>query len=266
MHLFSKVQRVRRKDFMAAVTAASAMVAFADGIVRPEEMAKLIEYIRIDETLGVFDPVEVIGEFERFVDVLSFDFNIGKEKAFSAISKVARRSEEAKLIVLIACAIGAADEDFNNDQRLVVREICTRLGFDPREFDLNLRAPSLDDLPKARPDNPKSARQKNIRKIVRKDVNMPEWMRHPPAPETRSRPGKPGEQPKSSPVHEVEAMPDWMRRPPEAPPKKKSSSTADAPSRKKDDAVPEWMRNPPAATPASKKEPIPGIPEWMKKK
>lgn len=271
MRLFSKVQRVRRKDFMAAVTAASAMVAFADGIVRPEEMAKLIEYIRIDETLGVFEPVEVIGEFERFVDVLGFDFNIGKEKAFSAVSKVERRSEEAKLIILIACAIGAADEDFNNDQRLMVREICTRLGFDPREFDLNLRAPSLDDLPRIRPDiqknvRQKNLRQKNLRKIVRKDVNMPEWMRHAPAPETRSRPRKPGEHPKNLPVNEAEAVPDWMLKPPEAPPEKKSSPAVDAPSRKEDDTVPEWMRNPPEPMPASKKNADPGIPEWMKKK
>ena len=261
MRLFSKVQRVRRKDFMAAVTAASAMVAFADGIVRPEEMAKLIEYIRIDETLGVFDPVEVIGEFERFVDVLGFDFNIGKEKAFSAISKVERRSEEAKLIVLIACAIGAADEDFNNDQRLMVREICTRLGFDPREFDLNLRAPSLNELPKAHPKI-----HPNIQKIVREDVNMPEWMRHLPAPGTRPVPRKPDEHPKSHPVPEPDAMPEWMRKPPEAPLKKESSSTADTPFRKEDDTVPEWMRNPPEPMPAPKKNADPGIPEWMKKK
>ena len=259
MGLFSKVQRARRKHFMEAVTAAAAMVAFADGIVRPEEMAKLIEYIRLDETLGVFDPVEVIAEFERFVEVLDFDFNIGKEKAFNAVSKVARRSEEAKLIILIACAIGAADEDFNNDQRLMVRDICTRLGFDPREFDLNLRAPSLDDLPTPPP--PTGG-------IARKDVNMPEWMRHPPPPGPRPASRKSDEHPAPRPAPEGDGVPEWMRKAPDAPLKKSPPSAAGGPSGKTDDAVPEWMRNPPEPKPrkAPKKDPDPDMPEWMKRR
>jgi len=255
MRLFDRLQRARLKTFMEAVTAACAMVAFADGIVRPEEMAKLIEYIRIDETLRVFDPVDVIGEFERFVDVLGFDFNIGKEKAFNAVSKVERRSDEAKLIILIACAVGGADEDFNNDQRLMVREICTRLGFDPREFDLDLRAPSMNDLPKNRPDIPK---------ISRRDLDMPEWMRHPPAPKIRSVARKPNEDGQSRRRPDADSMPEWMRESPPAPPKKRPSDV----SEKKDDGLPEWMRNPsePAPKPASQKDEDPGIPEWMKGK
>lgn len=255
MRLFNRVQKARLKSFMEAVTAACAMVAFADGIVRPEEMAKLIEYIRIDETLRVFDPVDVIGEFQRFVDVLDFDFNIGKEKAFNAVSRVERRSDEAKLIILISCAVGGADEDFNNDQRLMVREICTRLGFDPREFDLNLRAPSMNDLPNIRP---------NIQKIARKDVDMPEWMRHPPAAGIHPVPRKPAEDGQSRRQPDTDSMPEWMREPPEPPPEKRPSE----PSTKNDDDLPEWMRNPPEPAPksVSQKDEDPDIPEWMKGK
>jgi tellurite resistance protein TerB len=238
---------------MEAVTAACAMVAFADGVVRPEETAKLIEYIRIDETLQVFDPAEVIGAFERFVDVLGFDFNIGREKAFSALSQVAPRSDEAKLIVLIGCAVGGADEDFNNDQRLMVRQVCTRLGFDPREFDLNLRAPSPKDLPASRP---------KPRRIVRADVNIPDWMRRPPDPGKRPGPPKPAA-PERSP-QPANDMPNWMRKPPLRPPEKRSSSAKEeAPER----TVPEWMKKPPepAPKPASGKAPETEIPDWMKK-
>jgi tellurite resistance protein TerB len=227
------------------------MVAFADGIVRPEETAKLIEYIRIDEALQVFDPGDVIGAFEHYVDVLGFDFNIGREKAFTAVSQVAPRSDEAKLVVLIACAVGGADEDFNNDQRLMVRQICSRLGFDPREFDLNLRAPSPRALPAIRP---------NPGRISRASVNIPDWMRHPPAPGRRPLPPKPSAERRQKPTDHT---PDWMRRPPQAPEKTPSPP----PESGSDDAMPEWMKT--TGNPKPHKEPRKavntGIPDWMKK-
>ena len=248
MGWFDGVQRARRKNFMEAVSAACAMVAFADGIVRPEEMAKLIEYLRIDEALQVFDPVEVIGAFERYVEILSFDAAIGREKAFGAMAKIEPRSEEAKLIILIACAVGSADEDFNNDQRLMVRQLCARVGFDPREFDLNLRAPSPDIRPA-------------VPKIRRQDVNMPDWMRHPP-------PGKKPAAAKTDPAGRGRSrtshgsIPEWMRKAPETPPPKASS-----PGKDDTRSLPEWMRTPPDPKnrPPAGDDPDADIPDWMKK-
>jgi tellurite resistance protein TerB len=252
---------------MAAVSAACAMVAFADGVVRPEEMAKLIEYLRIDETLKVFDPVEVIGEFERFVEALAFDAGIGREKAFSAVGRIAPRSDEAKLIVLIACAVGGADEDFNNDQRLMVRHICKRLGFDPREFDLNLRAPSLADLPKPLPGVSGGHPPNRSPKIRRKDVNMPDWMRHPPDPAPRSAAERDGDRESHGRGQADESLPEWMHNPLEAPSKKRPASPSERSSINQNDAVPEWMQRPPEppTKPSAKEAADTDIPDWMKK-
>jgi tellurite resistance protein TerB len=53
-----------------------------------------------------------------------------------AISKVKADSGVARLIVRGCIIIGAADGDFDDSEKAVVREICRELGQDPSEFDL----------------------------------------------------------------------------------------------------------------------------------
>jgi tellurite resistance protein TerB len=39
-------------------------------------------------------------------------------------------------MVRVCCAIGAADGNFDNDEKAVVSKICTELGLNPKDFDL----------------------------------------------------------------------------------------------------------------------------------
>ncbi len=131
-----EIKRFKNKNFMEAVVAGCAMVAFADGIVKPEEKAKMAGFIQRDESLKIFDMAKVIDSFEKYVKGFEFDTIIGKGEALKNIGKLKKKSDEARLLVRVCCAIGAADGDFDEDEKNVVKEICFELGLNPDEFGL----------------------------------------------------------------------------------------------------------------------------------
>ncbi|MEE4355455.1 MAG: TerB family tellurite resistance protein [Desulfococcaceae bacterium] len=276
MGLLDNLKKVKSRYYMEAIAAGCAMVAFADGIVRPEEVDKLLEYVRMDENLKVFESLEIIETFEQYIQQFGFDFQIGKEMALKAIRKVDRNTEEARLLILVCCAIGSADGEFDNNQRLVVREICRVLGMDHRRFQLNLQAPSPEDFPRAKKSRPKRILPRNIPEWMKNppkipasspkpprlpDTGIPDWMKEPPRPEKQSKtqenlPEWMKHPPQIRKVTESEKnMPEWMKDPPHRP---------DDPNQKVN--LPEWMRNPPKTdSPAGQKGKEPEhMPEWMK--
>ena len=247
MSLLDRVKKVKSKNFMEAVAAGSAMVAFADGLVRPEEVDKLLEYVRMDDNLRVFDSLEVLETFEKYIHQFEFDFQIGKEKALKTIRRIDRNTEEARLLILVCIAIGSADGEFDNNQRLVVREMCRILGTDHRQFDLNLRAPSPKDFPKGKESRPRGVLPGNI----------PDWMKNPPRLHT--------------PPKKEDRMPEWMRNPPRLPEpskqKEKLPEWMKHPSKmqkqaERKDNVPDWMKHPPEVQPRSEKQD--NLPDWMR--
>ena len=54
----------------------------------------------------------------------------------SAADSVISEPEEAKMMVWVSSAIGAADGNFDDTEKEVVREICRALDLDPKEFQL----------------------------------------------------------------------------------------------------------------------------------
>ncbi|QTA91194.1 tellurite resistance TerB family protein [Desulfonema magnum] len=160
-NLTEGVKKFRNKNFMEATVAGCAIVAFANGIVKPEEKAKMAGFIRRSEALNVFDMSQVITAFEKYVQSFEFDLQIGKAEALRTISKIRKNSDEARLLIRVCSAIGAADGDFDEDEKQVVREICQELGLDPNEFGLQVKAPA-----------PSGSQE-----IKGKDDGIPEWMR-----------------------------------------------------------------------------------------
>lgn len=236
--VFTRIKKAKTKYFMEAVAAGSAMVAFADGLIRPEEIAKLLDYVRLEESLKVFDSLEVIETFEKYIENFEFDFRVGREKALKAIQKIERNSEEARLVVFVCCAIGSADDDFDNNQRFVVREICRVLGLNPEQFNLDLKAPKPEDYPKSA----KTAQPKQ-----RKTEKIPEWMQDTSIISTNH----------NKQAKKNENMPEWMKNPPEIQKPKNSHKSE----------MPQWMKNPSKIIKQHQEnQESKNIPEWMRKK
>lgn len=135
-NLKSEVTKLRNKSFLEAVVAGCALVANADGVVRPEEKQKMMGFLRNSEVLSVFSTEEVITIFDKYAKQFEFDHQIGQASALQAVAKLKDKEAEARLMVRVCCAIGAADGNFDDDEKAVVRKICAELGLNPKDFDL----------------------------------------------------------------------------------------------------------------------------------
>jgi tellurite resistance protein TerB len=132
-----EVTRLKNKGFLEAVVAGCALVAHADGVVRPEEKQKMMGFLRNSEVLSVFDVQEVIRIFEKYSKQFDFDHKIGQASALQVVSKLKGKPSEARLMVRVCCAIGAADGNFDEHEKSVVRNICNELELNPHDFDLS---------------------------------------------------------------------------------------------------------------------------------
>lgn len=134
--LAAEASKFKNRSFMEAVVSGCALVAAADGDISSEEKQKMAGFIQRAEELKHFDMSKVIEVFNKSVGDFEFDASIGKASALQTIGKIKGNDDQARLLVRVICAIGAADGDFDKGEQDVAREICVELGLNPGEFDL----------------------------------------------------------------------------------------------------------------------------------
>lgn len=134
--LKDQVSKFKNKDFLDAVVAGCAIVSAADGSIDGSEKQKMVGYISRSEELKVFETPKVIERFNFFTSNFEFDALIGKAEAMKAIVKFRDKPEVGRIIVSVCCAIGAADGDFDEKEKSVVREICRELKLNTGDFGL----------------------------------------------------------------------------------------------------------------------------------
>jgi len=132
----TEVAKIRNRSFLEGVVAGCVVVAYADGVVKPEEKQKLMGFLRTSEVLSVFDTNQVIATFEKFAQQFEFDTGIGEANALQAVGKLKSQPSEARLLVRVCCIVGTADGDFDDKEKAAVRRICQELGLPPADFDL----------------------------------------------------------------------------------------------------------------------------------
>ena len=134
--LQGEVSKIRNKSFLESVVAGCVLVAYADGVARAEEKQKMMGFLRTNPILSVYSTEDVIAIFDKYAKQFDFDHQIGQASALQAVAKVKDKSDEARLMVRVCCAIGAADGNFDDNEKAIVRKICTELGLNPQDFDL----------------------------------------------------------------------------------------------------------------------------------
>lgn len=134
--LTAEVSKFKNRTFMESTVAACALVAAADGTISSEEKQKMAGFIRNSDELKHFDMKDIIAFFEKIVGNFDFDAEIGRAEALKVIGRLRGNEEQARVMVRVACAIGASDGNFDPDEKAVVRSICKELGLNPADFDL----------------------------------------------------------------------------------------------------------------------------------
>ena len=135
-NLTAEVAKFKNRPFMEAVVSGCALVAAADGSVDASEKQKMAAFLERSDEPKHFDIRQVIEVFNKTVGDFEFDHEIGKANALQTVGKVRGKEDQARVIVRVVCAIGAADGDFDADEKAVVREIARELGLNPEDFDL----------------------------------------------------------------------------------------------------------------------------------
>ncbi len=134
--LKTEALKFKNKNFLQAAMAGSALLALADGEISSEEKQKMIKFIENYEPLSVFKMADIIASFGEFVNQLEFDKDLGEAKAFEAIEKMKNNNQAARLIMRLVISIGAADGDFDNDEKAMARRIANELGLNAADFEL----------------------------------------------------------------------------------------------------------------------------------
>jgi tellurite resistance protein TerB len=132
----NEIKKYANKSFHEAIVAACSVIAVADGTISKEEKAKMMGFMDMNETMKLFDKNKTIQIFSKYSEQMDFDVDLGRNEALSVIGKLAGKPNEARAIMRLACAIGAADGDFDADEKAAARQICQTLNLDPAEFDL----------------------------------------------------------------------------------------------------------------------------------
>ena len=134
--LKDEVTKIKNQTFLEGVVAGCTIVAYADGVVTPEEKQKMMGFLRSNDVLSVFDSGKVIQLFEKGVSKYEFDRSIGEMEALAVVGKLRSKPTEARLLVRVCCAIGASDGNFDATEKQAVVKMCNELGLSPSEFDL----------------------------------------------------------------------------------------------------------------------------------
>jgi len=125
------------RDFLEAVCAAAALVAWADGELEQSERTKVVNLIQNHPTLGKIYKQDVI---EQTANTM---FSRGKDS--SGRQLLARELDDLKGkpngtqmsedVYLLALDIASADGDVAEQETVVLQKIATRLGVDVSKFD-----------------------------------------------------------------------------------------------------------------------------------
>ncbi len=134
--LTSEVKRYANRAFHEAVVAACAVIAAADGDISAAEKKKMMGFMDMNETMKLFDKNSTIKIFNKYTEQMDFDVDLGRNEALTAIGRMAGKVNEGRAIVRLACAIGAADDNFDASEKAAAHQICGVLNLDPTEFGL----------------------------------------------------------------------------------------------------------------------------------
>ncbi|MFK7862189.1 MAG: tellurite resistance TerB family protein [Granulosicoccus sp.] len=121
---------------MEAVVNGCVLVAAADGSIEAAEKQKMAGFIERSDELKHFGVGEVIDVFQKAAAVYESDNVLGKACALEKIRKIKANEEQARLLVRVVSAIGAADGDFDTQEKEMVSEIAQALGLNPADFNI----------------------------------------------------------------------------------------------------------------------------------
>lgn len=134
--IMTEVGKFKNAKFLEGVIAASAKIAYADGIVDPKEKQKMMGIIQNSDALSVFKTEDVIAMWKKWAAKYDNDKDFADMEALSAIGKNRDDETAARTLVRVAIIVANSDGDFDKNEIQAAIAICKELRLDPADFNL----------------------------------------------------------------------------------------------------------------------------------
>ena len=132
--LSDQVSRFKSADFAEATMSMCALIAAADGSISADERRKVAGFIASNDSLKVFQPSDLKTRFDKYCDKLSQDYDFGRIEAIQAIGKLRSKPDQARAVIQLGMIIGGADGNFDESEKVQIRDAARAVSLDPAEF------------------------------------------------------------------------------------------------------------------------------------
>ena len=130
----------RGRDFMESLVAVCAIMACADGDVRPSECRSISSYIATEPTLEDLDADAVNQLLEDYVRAIQDEGQSAKIKLSGKIMQFCGNKPRALALMQFAYRVMISDHDIHEQERKEFRRLCLSLNLDPDVIFGNLSA------------------------------------------------------------------------------------------------------------------------------
>lgn len=130
-----KADYSQNKDYLEAVCAAAALVAYADGELEDSERSKVTRTISQHPTLGKMYQPNVIESTVETMFKRAKDFSGRQQLARELDDIKGRDSSMGEDVYLVALDVAHADGTLEPEEEAVLKKIAARLGVDASKFE-----------------------------------------------------------------------------------------------------------------------------------
>lgn len=134
--IMTEVGKFKNAKFLEGVIAASAKMAYADGMVDPKEKQKMMGIVQNSDVLSVFKTEDVIAMWKKWAAKYDNDKDFADMEALSAIGKNRDDENAARTLVRVAIIVANSDGNFDRSEIQAAIDICKELRLDPADFNL----------------------------------------------------------------------------------------------------------------------------------
>ncbi len=118
------------EDLVEALAAATALVAFADGVASPEEREELLAVFEEEDRLTEIDLDDLFDAFDDYAERFAEDAKAAESEALTAVAVFDDSPDLGRLVVRAALVVGSSDGVLKPGEEKAVRQLCDVLGLE----------------------------------------------------------------------------------------------------------------------------------------
>lgn len=132
--LADELEEEAGEDLVEALAAATAMVAFADGVPSAEEREQLLSVFEEEDRLTEIDLDDLFDAFDDYAERFADDASAAESEVLTAVAVFDDSPELGRLIVRSALAVASTDGVLGPAEEKAVGRLCDVLGLEIDEI------------------------------------------------------------------------------------------------------------------------------------